>query len=173
MRKMLSVLLAVVMLFAACVPAFAGYVPIDQNTPNGTGDSIVKTKTTTAGGESAERFTVSFPSETTIPWLTEAFDIAYTVEAHLAYGKRLIVTVADKDAQNKMTYTPAAGVTLELPYTLSNTTYVAGPVVNLPADSATNAAATISIAENDWNNAVIGEYSDTLTFTVATETVSS
>ena len=62
-----------------------------------------------------------------------------------------------------MLYTPEAGVTLELPYVLGATTYTAaGPVVN----PAANVAATITVAENDWNNAVIGEYADTLTFTV-------
>ena len=160
MKKALSIALALTMLFALCVPAFAANITTD----GGTGDSIVKTRTTTAGGDSAENFTVSIPAETTIPWLTTtAYDIAYTVESHLAYGKHLTVTVADSDGQNKMLYTPEAGVTLELPYTLGATAYTAaGPVVN----PAANVAATITVAENDWNNAIIGEYADTLTFTV-------
>ena len=160
MKKALSIALALTMLFALCVPAFAANITTD----GGTGDSIVKTQTTTAGGDSAEKFTVSIPAETTIPWLTTtAYDIAYTVESHLAYGKHLTVTVADSDGQNKMLYTPEAGVTLELPYTLGATAYTAtSPVVN----PAANVAATITVAENDWNNAVIGEYADTLTFTV-------
>ena len=160
MKKALSIALALTMLFALCVPAFAANITTD----GGTGDSIVKTQTTTTGGDSAEKFTVSIPAETTIPWLTTtAYDIAYTVESHLAYGKHLTVTVADSDGQNKMLYTPEAGVTLELPYTLGATAYTAAsPVVN----PAANVAATLTVAENDWNNAVIGEYADTLTFTV-------
>ena len=160
MKKALSIALALTMLFALCVPAFAANITTD----GGMGDSIVKTQTTTAGGDSAEKFTVSIPAETTIPWLTTtAYNIAYTVESHLAYGKHLTVTVADSDGQNKMLYTPEAGVTLELPYTLGATAYTAaGPVVN----PAANVAATITVAENDWNNAIIGEYADTLTFTV-------
>lgn len=160
MKKALSIALALTMLFALCVPAFAANITTD----GGTGDSIVKTRTTTAGGDSAENFTVSIPAETTIPWLTTtAYDIAYTVESHLAYGKYLTVTVADSDGQNKMLYTPEAGVTLELPYTLGATAYTAAsPVVN----PAANVAATITVDANDWNNAVIGEYADTLTFTV-------
>ena len=160
MKKAISAVLALTMLALLCVPAFAANIVAD----GGTGDSIVKTQTTTAGGGSAENFTVSIPAETTIPWLTTtAYDIAYTVESHLAYGKYLTVTVADSDGQNKMLYTPEAGVTLELPYVLGATTYTAaGPVVN----PAANVAATITVAENDWNNAVIGEYADTLTFTV-------
>ena len=160
MKKAISAILALVMLTVLCVPAFAANITTD----GGTGDSIVKTRTTTAGGDSAENFTVSIPAETTIPWLTTtAYDIAYTVESHLAYGKHLTVTVADSDGQNKMLYTPEAGVTLELPYTLGATAYTAAsPVVN----PAANVAATITVDANDWNNAVIGEYTDTLTFTV-------
>lgn len=160
MKKAISAILALVMLTVLCVPAFAANITTD----GGTGDSIVKTRTTTAGGDSAENFTVSIPAETTIPWLTTtAYDIAYTVESHLAYGKHLTVTVADSDGQNKMLYTPEAGVTLELPYTLGATAYTAAsPVVN----PAANVAATITVDANDWNNAVIGEYADTLTFTV-------
>ena len=160
MKKAISAILALVMLTVLCVPAFAANI----TTNGGTGDAIVKTRTTTAGGDSAENFTVSIPAVTTIPWLTTtAYDIAYTVESHLAYGKHLTVTVADRDGQNKMLYSPAAGVTLELPYTLGATTYTAaGPVVN----PAANVAATITVDVNDWNNAVIGEYADTLTFTV-------
>lgn len=160
MKKAISAILALVMLTVLCVPAFAANITTD----GGTGDSIVKTRTTTAGGDSAENFTVSIPAETTIPWLTTtAYDIAYTVESHLAYGKYLTVTVADSDGQNKMLYTPEAGVTLELPYTLGATAYTAAsPVVN----PAANVAATITVDANDWNNAVIGEYADTLTFTV-------
>ena len=160
MKKAISAILALVMLTVLCVPAFAANIVTD----GGTGDSIVKTRTTTAGGDSAENFTVSIPAETTIPWLTTtAYNISYDVESHLAYGKHLTVTVADSDGQNKMLYTPEAGVTLELPYTLGATAYTAaGPVVN----PAANVAATITVAENDWNNAIIGEYADTLTFTV-------
>ena len=160
MKKAISAILALVMLTVLCVPAFAANITTD----GGTGDSIVKTRTTTAGGDSAENFTVSIPAETTIPWLTTtAYDIAYTVESHLAYGKHLTVTVADSDGQNKMLYTPEAGVTLELPYTLGATAYTAAsPVVN----PAANVAATITVDANDWNNAVIGDYTDTLTFTV-------
>ena len=155
MKKAISAILALVMLTVLCVPAFAANITTD----GGTGDSIVKTTYST----SDESFTVSIPAETTIPWLTTTASISYDVESHLAYGKHLTVTVADSDGQNKMLYTPEAGVTLELPYTLGATTYTAAsPVVN----PAANVAATITGDANDWNNAIIGEYADTLTFTV-------
>ena len=161
MKKAISAILALVMLTVLCVPAFADTGTITQDTPEPR-EAVVRVKTTYSTGN--ESFTVSIPPETTIPWLTTtAYDIAYTVESHLAYGKHLTVTVADSDGQNKMLYTPEAGLTLELPYTLDATTYTAtGPVVN----PAATVAATITVDANDWNNAVIGEYADTLTFTV-------
>ena len=61
-----------------------------------------------------------------------------------------------------MTYSPEAGVTLELPYTLEgDTAYVsAGPVVYPVA----NLALSVNITADDWNQAVVGAYQDTLTF---------
>lgn len=167
MKKVFSIVLAVVMLFAVCVPAFAAEITTD----GGTGDSVVKTLQTDEGGNSAEKFTVTFPAETTIPWLkTTAVDIAYTVESHLAYGKYLTVEVTN-DGANTMKYTPEAGAEPEtLAYTLSDTLYTAtSPVVN-PTAGTTNAKATVTVAETDWNNAIIGEYADTLTFTATVNT---
>ncbi len=163
MKKILSMALAVVMLFAVCVPAFAA----DITASGGTGDSIVKTQLTDKDGNSAEKFTVSIPAETVIPWLTTtAVDVAYTVESHLAYGKYLSVAVSN-DGADTMKYSPEAGVTLTLPYTLGNTAYTApGPVVNPTA----TVKANVTVAENDWNNAIIGEYADTLTFTATVNT---
>ena len=154
MKKVVSVLMTVAMLAALMVPAFA----LDQNTPKG--DTIVKTGTTMEDGKDARRYAVTIPADTTITWGAEKTDLTgYTAEAHLAYGEKLSVTVA---GSGKMTYSPEAGVTLELPYTLEgNTAYVsAGPVVYPVA----NLALSVNITADDWNAAVVGEYQDTLTF---------
>ena len=154
MKKVISVLMTVAMLAALMVPAFA----LDQNTPKG--DTIVKTGTTMEDGKDARRYAVTIPADTTITWGAEKTDLTgYTAEAHLAYGEKLSVTVA---GSGKMTYSPEAGVTLELPYTLEgNTAYVsAGPVVYPVA----NLALSVNITADDWNAAVVGEYQDTLTF---------
>ena len=155
MKKVISVLMTVAMLAALMVPAFA----LDQNTPKG--DTIVKTGTTMEDGKDARRYAVTIPADTTITWGAEKTDLTgYTAEAHLAYGEKLSVTVA---GSGNMTYSPEAGVTLELPYTLEgNTAYVsAGPVVYPVA----NLALSVNITADDWNQAVVGEYQDTLTFT--------
>ena len=60
-------------------------------------------------------------------------------------------------------YSPEAGTTLALPYTLEgDTAYEStGPVVYPVA----TLALSVNIAADDWNAAVVGEYQDTLTFT--------
>lgn len=154
MKKVISVLMTVAMLAALMVPAFA----LDQNTPKG--DTIVKTGTTMEDGKDARRYAVTIPADTTITWGAEKTDLTgYTAEAHLAYGEKLSVTVA---GSGNMTYSPEAGVTLELPYTLEgDTAYVsAGPVVYPVA----NLALSVNITADDWNQAVVGAYQDTLTF---------
>lgn len=155
MKKVISVLMAVAMLAALMVPAFA----LDQNTPSG--DVIVKTDTKMADGQDARRYAVTIPADTVIAWGAEKTDLTgYTAEAHLAYGEKLSVTVA---GSGNMTYSPEEGVTLELPYTLEgDTAYVsAGPIVYPVA----TLALAVNITADDWNTAVVGEYQDTLTFT--------
>lgn len=155
MKKVISVLLAVAMLAALMVPAFA----LDQDNP--TGEAIVKTSTQTEGGEDAWNYNVSIPAETVIAWGAESTDLeGVTAEAHLYYGEKLYVSVAGND---KMVYTPEEGTTFELPYALAgDTAYESeGPVV-YPAAALD---LKVNVAADDWNKAVVGEYSDTLTFT--------
>lgn len=155
MKKVVSVLMAVAMLAALMVPAFA----LDQNTPKG--DVIVKTDTEMADGQDARRYTVTIPADTVIAWGAEKTDLTgYTAEAHLAYGEKLSVTVS---GNGNMVYEPEAGTTLALPYTLEGDTAYesAGPVVYPVA----TLALSVNITADDWNAAVVGEYQDTLTFT--------
>ena len=160
MKKVISALLTVAMLAALMVPSFA---VLNGSSDPDEGDTIVKTSTTMEGGQDARRYTVTIPADTVIAWGAEETALTgYTAEAHLAYGEKLSVTVA---GSGKMTYSPEAGVTLELPYTLDgDTAYVsAGPVVYPVA----NLALSVNITADDWNEAVVGEYQDTLTFTAA------
>lgn len=156
MKKVLSVALALVMLFAVCVPAFAVNTITDKT--ENTGTSIVKTDTVKENGESGENYSVVIPANTTIPWGEASTDLTYTVEAHLGYGKKLHVSVAGngtmalkEDAAEKLSYT-LGGATA---YTS------AGPVVNPKVSQTLN----LAIADNAWANAIVGEYADTLTFT--------
>lgn len=156
MKKVISVLMAVAMLAALMVPAFA----LDQNTPEG--DVLVKTSTTKEDGSDARTYTVTIPADTTIAWGAKSTALeGFTAEAHLNYGEKLYVSVAGND---KMTYSPEDGVNFDLPYTLEgDTAYESTGAVVFPA---AKLALSVNIAEDAWNTAVVGEYSDTLTFTV-------
>ena len=157
MKKIVSIIIAVLMLASICVPSFAA----DITTNGGTGDAIVKTKTVDEAGGNAEKFIVSIPATTEIPWGKDSKALTYSVESHLGYGKKLTVNVS---GHGVMTYTVGAD-SMTLDYTLGGTTAftAAGPVVYPAADQTIN----VNVAESAWKSAVVGEYQDTLTFTVA------
>lgn len=156
MKKIISVILAVLMLACVCVPSFAATITAD-----GSSTSIVKTKTVDEGGDSAENFTVTIPATTEIPWGKASTDLQYSVESHLAYGKKLSVNVAGNGV---MTYTVGADA-MTLAYSLGgdDSFLAAGPVVYPAADK----TLSVNVTDNAWKTAVVGEYQDTLTFTVA------
>lgn len=152
MKKAISVVLALVMLFAVCVPAFAADISAD-----GKGDVIVSTSTKTETGEDAETYTVVIPADTTIAWGTESTDVGYTVESHLARNKAVAVAVTGSGEMKTVdgAYT--------LAYTLDGATAFQAdhPVVYPAAVQAVN----VLIAADDWNRAVVESYSDILTYT--------
>ena len=157
MKKVISVIIAVLMLASICIPSFAATITTD----GGNSTSIVKTKTVDESGDDATKFTVIIPATTEIPWGKASQDLTYSVESHLGYGKKLSVEVSGSD---KMTYTVGSDV-MTLAYTLGGTTsyLAAGPVVYPAADQTIN----VNVADTAWKTAIIGEYQDTLTFTVA------
>lgn len=153
MKKIISIALALVMMFAICVPAFAADKTITNTAPDAQ-DAVIKTSTTGATGS----YTVTIPAETVIAWGTESTNLQYKVSAQLEPNKALKVTAAAKDGVYTMT--DANGLTLA--YTLGDATYTttANTVVTDEAKTL-----TVNVAANDWNNAVISEYSGYLTFT--------
>lgn len=135
--------------------------PIVLTPSRNTGDSIIKTDTHTETGESGERFVVTIPAETVIPWRTLSTNMRYTVESHLGYGKSLTVSVA---SDNTLTFTPEENVVLTLPYTLMGETVFAGGSPTIyPAAAKTF---SMQIAKEEWAKATVAEYADILTFTV-------
>ncbi len=160
MKKLLSVLLAVTMLFAVCVPAFAADTTQSlTEKPEDSGTVIIKTTTDDENGEDAAKYVVTIPADTTIPWgKTETALEGYTVESHLLYGQHIEISVEGNDV---MALTEDAAETLA--YTLSgDTAYTAtSPVVNPAAELTLK----VNITADDWANAIVGEYQDTLTFT--------
>lgn len=127
---------------------------------NNAGDVIINTDTLTETGESAESYTVSIPADTVIDWETEAKDLTYKVESHLGYNRTLAVTVTGNDF---MIYSPETDVELKLAYTLTgDTNFISLTPVIYPMVDKT---ITVNVEKEAWANAVVGEYSDILTFT--------
>ncbi len=167
MKKFLAVVLAVIMLCSMSVFAFAAEteVTLDKATPSG--DVIIKTSTDDVSGKDAKRYSISIPADTVIPWDTDATSLEYSVEAHLGHNEFVKVEVKGSDATGayKMTYAPDATAKYELPYTLSGeTAFTADHPVVYPAATKN---ISVDISAEDWKAAVVGEYSDILTFTTS------
>ncbi len=156
MKKILSVTLAAVLMLAVCVPAFATKSITDKTESSAT--TLVKTSTEREDGTNGENYKVIIPAATSIPWGKDSINLSYFAEAHLGYGKKLSVTVK---GNGKMALTEDANE--KLAYTLGGATEFvsASPVLN----PGVNKILTLAISENAWANAIVGEYSDTLTFT--------
>ena len=153
MKKVISVLMAVAMLAALMVPAFA----LTEAHGNPASDTAeVKTNydnLEATGGY----YTVTYPAETTIAWGTVDTTIKYNVSTQLIPTATLTVTVAQDNAAMK-----SADET-ELPYTLSGDTEVTGIAPFVSEEKSLN----INITDANWKSVPVDDYSDTLTFTAS------
>lgn len=78
MKKIVSILLAVMMIAAIAVPSFAATITKESDPK--TADVQVKTKTTDKENNDPENYTVTIPAEITVAWNdTAAQDASYTV----------------------------------------------------------------------------------------------
>ena len=166
MKKVLSFAMALVMMMAVMVPAFA----VELNANPDEADVIINTSTLKdtdgdgVGDKDAEEYTVTIPADTTIPWGTEETNVSYTVESHLKRDGRVKVAVAGASVMKTV------DGAYEIPYTL------AGEGVAFNADVPTIYPAatknvTVAISADDWNSAVVEEYKDILTYTAEIERV--
>ena len=150
MKKVISVLLAVAMLAALMVPAFALDKTLDENTNSDTAEVKTNYDNLEATGG---YYTVTYPAETTIAWGTVDTTIQYNVTTQLIPTATLNVTVKQDNAAMKS----ATGK--QLPYTLSgagtNVTDI-GPFVDADYELNINVTA--------WGDVPVDSYSDTLTF---------
>jgi len=179
MKKTISVLLAIAMLFTLCVPAFAAATPVDL-TADGTAEVIVKTDTKKdtdgdgVGDTEVEGFTLSIPADTVIPWGQEETDVSFKLEAHLTRNKAVNVTVAGS-ADKKM---KTADAVYGIPYALVDTdasddavTYTEGPAVyDTVNDTGVIFPVKVVVTSDDWNTAVVEAFQDTLTYTATVVT---
>lgn len=159
MKKIIAVAMALVMMMAVAVPAFAADLNVKDTD---SGDVIITTSTEKADGTDGDWYLVTIPADTTIAWGETATELKYSVETHLLYGKTLDVDVTSADYL--MTYAPEAGVSLDLAFALTGDTDANFATVTYPA---VEKAVSVDITADAWNNAVVGAYSDTLTFSAA------
>lgn len=168
MKKIISLVLAVLMISAICVPVFAA--DITKDTPETKGTATVKVDESSL--DAAEWYVVQIPADKNIAWGTESVDMNYKVASQLAEGKTLTVTVTDSDS-NKMTDQNGGEDTIAFtPAGFAAKTFEA---VNGVGDSATEVnswveadpAVTLTIAKEAWEGIAVSVYQTTLTYTVA------
>ena len=149
MKKIVSILLAVMMIAAIAVPSFAATITKESDPK--TADVQVKTKTTDKDNNDPEHYTV------TIAWNdTAAQNASYTVDSQLNLGAKLKVSVAANN-DGKMTN----GATDKfLTFTVAGGEATEYPEINNAAQSAT----TVTIA--DFSGVPIAMYTGTMTYTV-------
>lgn len=166
MKKILSLTMTLVMMMAVMVPAFA--VELKANPDEA--DVIINTSTLKdtdgdgVGETDAEEYIVTIPADTTIPWGTENTDVSYEVESHLKRDGRVKVTVSGASVMKTVD-----GV-YEIAYSL------AGEGVAFTSDvptiyPAATKTVNVNVIADDWNTAVVEEYSDILTYTAEIERV--
>lgn len=153
MKKILAVVMALTMLFALCVPAFAADPnPIKQDTAQSGSIDVITTYLPTD-----ETYSVSYPSSVVVAWgVTTAKDAKYTVTSTLQIGAKITVSAAANDG-GVMT---AAGTTDTLTFSVQNGEAQEFTGANTAVDSAT----TVTIS--DFSGAAVGEYTGTMTYTV-------
>ena len=166
MKKVLSFAMALVMMMAVMVPAFAAELKANPDEA----DVIINTSTLKdtdgdgVGDKDAEEYTVTIPADTTIPWGTEETNVSYTVESHLKRDGRVKVAVAGASVMKTV------DGAYEIPYTLAGEGVAFASDVPTIYPAATKNV-TVAISADDWNSAVVEEYKDILTYTAEIERV--
>ena len=155
MKKIVSILLAVMMIAAIAVPSFAATIT-EKSDPK-TAEVQVMTKTTDKDNNDPENYTVTIPAEITVAWNdTAAQDASYPVDSQLKLGAKLKVSAAANDA-GKMTN--AAATDKFLTFTVAG-----GDVAEYTElNNAVKSSTTVTIADF---NAPIAEYVGHMTYTV-------
>ena len=155
MKKIVSILLAVMMIAAIAVPSFAATITKESDPK--TADVQVKTKTTDKENNDPENYTVTIPAEITVAWNdTAAQDASYTVDSQLKLGAKLKVSAA---AENAGKMTNAAATDKFLTFTVAG-----GDVAEYTElNNAVKSSTTVTIADF---NAPIAEYVGHMLYTV-------
>lgn len=169
MKRIIAIAMAVVMMMAIAVPAFAaGANPVTKETTDQYGTADVYT---TFDEKTDWSYTVTIPANLEISWGDkEAKNMTYKVESQLLIGATLTVSVAGSGEMS------ATGTTEKLAYTLTGGDAVEFPAVNAANTTGVNADGTgivdgenVKVAITTFDGKPVGAYRDTLTFTVEYE----
>ncbi len=159
MKKFLSIALAVVMMFAICIPAFA--TDITKNT-----DQTAQAEVVTVFDETKDwSYTVTIPAGVTVDWNnTTAQAMTYKVESQLLIGASLKIS-AKADNEGLMT---ATGTTDTLSFTVAGGDEVVFGAVNPVNTTAPDVVdgTNVSVTIADFTGKAVGAYTGTLTYTV-------
>lgn len=154
MKKIVSILLAVMMIAAIAVPSFAATIT-EKSDPK-TAEVQVMTKTTDKDNNDPENYTVTIPAEIAVPWGEKtAWNAHYTVNSQLKLGAKLKVSAAAEN-EGKMTN---AATDKFLTFTVAGGDVTEYPELNKNVESST----TVTIADF---NAPIAEYVGHMIYTV-------
>ena len=160
MKKIIAIVMALVMMMAVTVPAFAVEIKNGDQDQFGTADVV------TTFDENADwSYTVTIPTGVTVAWNdTSAQAMTYSVESQLLIGASLKVS-ATADNGGSMT---ASGTTDTLTFAVAG-----GDVVEFGAVNAANTTApgvvggtNVSVSIADFAGKAVGAYTGTLTYTV-------
>ncbi len=155
MKKVISVILAVMMLASICVPVFATDITKDSAQ---TANANVTTKITKSDDSDAYTYTVTIPASVDVAWGdTAAQDASYYVTSQLVLGDTLKVKAEANDA-GVMT---ANGTTSTLTFTVAGGDEAVYNEVN---DGTAASGTNVTIA--DFSGVPIAEYIGTMTYTV-------
>lgn len=179
MKKLLALVLALVMMFAVCVPAFA--VVETKNNVTTVKDNYsqkeaveAKLHTNTELPEGEYAYTVEIPADTVITWGDPYTEFKYRiVKTQLNAGQRLRINVTSADNDSSLT-SEATGATI--PYYFSRLVnpdtdeYVAVDTLSYTTDKEVITIPRlrtfyISIAAASWN-VPLAEYTDILNFQI-------
>lgn len=157
MKKILSIVLAVLMLASCASMAFAATITQETAEPR-EADVVVQTTLTNSTMPATGTYTITIPADTSIVWDSpDAAAMDYKVTSQLALGAKLTVkVVASSDA-----LVCTADATKTLAYTSTGLDEVKeyGEINN-------GVVAPVTITVPDWSNVPVADYATTLTYTV-------
>ena len=146
MKRIIALVMALVMMMAVTVPAFAAV-------KNENDDPINTVEVTVDADSASEKWTVTIPAAINLTWGDTATPKAYTMDCQLKENRALVVS-----ANVAQILTSDAG-TIE--FTLS------GDISNIKSPTPVYKGThnfSIDVTEDAWNAATIADYTGTISF---------